>query len=224
MLSKDNELFERAFDVLNAVYYEGKLPKAVITIQSRPKAYGYITGSEIWVDNEASYYEINISAEYLNRPIENVLATLQHEMVHLYCMVNGISDTSKGNRYHNKTFKKEAEKRGLLIEYVKYIGYSQTSPSEQFIQVLREHGLLENSIEHYRRDFFSPVLPPNGSNGGNGGLTGTGKKKSSTRKYQCPRCKTSVRATKAVNIICADCMCLMELAEKGQGEQEAAGV
>ena len=24
MLSKDNELFERAFDVLNAVYYEGK--------------------------------------------------------------------------------------------------------------------------------------------------------------------------------------------------------
>lgn len=220
MLSKDNELFERAFDVLNALYYEGKLPKTVITIQSRPKAYGYITGSEIWVDNEASYYEINISAEYLNRPIENVLATLQHEMVHLYCMVNGISDTSKGNRYHNKTFKKEAEKRGLLIEYVKYIGYSQTSPSEQFIQVLREHGLLENSIEHYRRDFFSPALPPNGSNGG---LTGTGKKKSSTRKYQCPRCKTSVRATKAVNIICADCMCLMELAEKGQGEQAAAG-
>ena len=95
----------------------------MITIQSRPKAYGYITCNEVWTDTDRSYYEINITAEYLNRPIENVLATLQHEMVHLYCMVNGIQDTSKAGRYHNKNFKAEAEKRGLLIEYVKYIRF-----------------------------------------------------------------------------------------------------
>ena len=100
MLSKDNALFEKAFDVLNRVYFNAELPKVMITIQSRPKAYGYITCNEVWTDTDRSYYEINITAEYLNRPIENVLATLQHEMVHLYCMVNGIQDTSKAGRYH----------------------------------------------------------------------------------------------------------------------------
>lgn len=96
MIAQDNAMLEKAFDILNKVYFESALPKVMITIQSRPKAYGYITTQEVWKDEAASYYEINISAEHLDRPIENVLATLQHEMVHLYCMVNGISDTSKG--------------------------------------------------------------------------------------------------------------------------------
>jgi len=36
-----------------------------------------------------------------------------------------------------------------------------------------------------------------------------GTKSSSTRKYICPSCDMSVRATKAVNIQCNDCDCLM---------------
>ena len=35
--------------------------------------------------------------------------------------------------------------------------------------------------------------------------TNTTVKSSSTRKYVCPCCHTSVRATKQVNIMCADC-------------------
>lgn len=37
-------------------------------------------------------------------------------------------------------------------------------------------------------------------------------KRSSTRKYVCPCCGNSVRATKAVNLICGDCMEKMEVA------------
>ena len=32
-----------------------------------------------------------------------------HEMVHYYCQINNIQDTSRGNTYHNKRFKEEAE-------------------------------------------------------------------------------------------------------------------
>lgn len=202
MIAQDNAMLEKAFDILNRVYFESALPKVMITIQSRPKAYGYITTHEVWRDNAASYYEINISAEHLNRPIENVLATLQHEMVHLYCMVNDIADTSKSGRYHNKLFKSEAEKRGLLIEYAPYIGYSKTQPSTEFIAVLKDNGLMEFGIDHHRDD----SLPPSPSTGGQ-----TGKRKSSTRKYICPSCGMSVRATREVNILCGDCMCTMEV-------------
>lgn len=47
---------------------------------------------------------------------------------------------------------------------------------------------------------------------GNGTATKT-KKPSSTRKYVCPCCHQSVRATKAVNILCGDCMEKMEPSE-----------
>ncbi len=113
MLASDSALFERAFEVFNEVYFDNSLPDAVITIQSSPKTFGYITVHKVWTDTEDSYHEINIGAEHLARPIENVLATLLHEMVHLYCMDNGINDTSKGGRYHNKLFRDEAEKRDL---------------------------------------------------------------------------------------------------------------
>ena len=202
MIAQDSAMLEKAFEILNRVYFGSALPKVMITIQSRPKVYGYITTQEVWKDEAASYYEINISAEHLDRPIENVLATLQHEMVHLYCMVNGIADTSKSGRYHNKLFKAEAEKRGLLIEYAPYIGYSKTTPSTGFIAVLKENGLMELGIDHHRDDNLSPSPSAGGQ---------TGKRKSSTRKYICPSCGMSVRATREVNILCGDCMCTMEV-------------
>ena len=219
MISKFNALFEKAFHVLNKVYFDGGLPDVVITIQSKPKAYGYITVNKVWADETEYYHEINISAEYINRPIENTLATLQHELIHLYCMENGIADTSKNGRYHNKNFKAEAEKRDLQISYKQYIGYSVTQPTEKFINTLREYGLLDMEISHHRSEYGFTQIPPTGTDGSNGteGITlkppAFTKKKSSTRKYICPTCGMSVRATKDVNIICGDCLNTMQKAE-----------
>lgn len=206
MLSASNKLLEHGFNILNKIYFDNTLPKAVITIQSSPKSYGYITVQKVWHDSEECYHEINISAEHLSsRPIEAVFGTLMHEMVHLHCMVNNIQDVS-GGRYHNKRFKAEAEKRDLIIEYVKYIGYSKTSPSEKFVDTLKENGLYTN-IDYCRTTGNSSlIVPPTGGDSDNFSNT---KKKSSTRKYRCEGCGISIRATKEVNIICADCMALM---------------
>lgn len=211
MISNDNLLLETAFNTLNKIYFNNELPEVAITIQSNAKSYGYITINKVWKDTEYDYHEINISAEHLNRNIENVMATLLHEMVHLYCMVNDIKDTSNGGRYHNKNFKHEAEKRDLIIEYAPVIGHSITTPSVKFIEGIKANGLYTN-ISHCRTTGISSTTPPTGgSDSGDDGdsETGKGKKKSSTRKYVCNGCGISVRATKAVNIICGDCMDLM---------------
>ena len=42
------------------------------------------------------FYEINICAEHLARPFEQVAETLLHEMVHLYNLQIGVQDTSRG--------------------------------------------------------------------------------------------------------------------------------
>lgn len=195
MLSPAQQYLERAFGILNTYYFQGELPKAVITIQSAPKANGYITLDKLWNIEGERFREINISAEHLNRPPENLLATLQHEMVHLYCMENGIEDTSKSGRYHNKRFKAEMEKRDMKVEYVKYIGYSHTIPTDAFISVLERYNLLQ-PLDKFR----------------NTRVAVKGKPKTSTRKYVCTQCGISVRATKDVNIACIDCKQQMVIA------------
>lgn len=212
MIGSNTELLEDLFDLLNNKLFNGELPKAVITIQSSRRCYGYITTQKVWnndIDGE-SFYEICISAEYLNRNIENVAATLCHEMVHLYCMVKHISDTSQGGRYHNKNFKTEAEKRLLIIEYRKYIGYSATKPSEEFISLLTENGYTEN-MNYYRKDIFYTGGGADGSDDDSNNVTGkgTGRRKTSTRRYACTGCGLRIRATKDVRVICADCMELL---------------
>ena len=94
------------FDLLNARYFEGALSRPIITIQSTPKAYGHYTLYDAWsVDGDKGMREINIGAGTLSRPIENVVATLLHEIVHYWNDQNGVKDCSRGNTYHNKRFK-----------------------------------------------------------------------------------------------------------------------
>lgn len=94
---------QKIYKALNEKYYDNTLPDIVITIQSSPKTYGHYA-KEHWGKEgiENKYDEINISAEHLSRPLENLGATLNHECIHLWCAINGIKDTSNNNVYHNK--------------------------------------------------------------------------------------------------------------------------
>lgn len=206
MLKNIQELFERGFEILNKEYFNGELPTAIITIQSSKKSYGHFTTYPVWESTENRMHEINISAEHLDRPIENIMSTLMHEMIHLYCSENKIEDTSKNGRYHNKNFRKTAEARGLIILYEKYIGYSKTLPSEAFINLIRQYK-LDKPLELNRNDHMRMIGVPGGDNGGTDGEPGAeGKRKSSTRNWQCPCCGNKCRTTKDINIICGDCM------------------
>ena len=82
MLKSMQEILEYGFDVLNRVYFDSALPQIVITIMSSPRTNGHFTVGKVWRAEEGHYNEINISAEHLDRPIENIMATLCHEMVH----------------------------------------------------------------------------------------------------------------------------------------------
>lgn len=208
MLKSMQEVLEYSYEVMNNTYFKGELPPVVITIMSSPKTNGHFTVSKVWSADNERFNEINISAEHLERPIENIIATLVHEMVHYYCQLNNIADTSQGGRYHNKNFKREAEERGLIITYAKYIGYSVTEPSTELIEVLKQYG-IEKPIDINRdgeRHIQTGLTGGQGTPTTAGGESGaTQKKKTSTRKYMCPSCNNSFRATKDINVGCLDC-------------------
>ena len=114
---------------------------STITIQSTPRAYGHVTVSKAWhKSNGEQRHELNLDAGTLDRPIEDVTATLLHEMVHLYHLQTGVQDCSRGGTYHNKKFKATAEACDLRIEYDPRIGWSITFPTEVLIDFIITQG------------------------------------------------------------------------------------
>lgn len=199
----------KIFDLLNIEYFDGKLVRPVLTIQSTPKAYGHFTTSEHTWHRELGLdsHEINIGAGTLARPIEEVTATLLHEMIHYWNFKNGIQDCSRGGTYHSKRFKDAAEAHGLVVERSEKYGWSHTAPSDKTLEFCIRNDLSD--ILLCRNELGSVALGPGASHGAGGAPTNA---KSGSRKYICPCCGISVRATKCVRIGCLNCSQEMILA------------
>ena len=183
----------KLYDFINKHMFGGELVKPVITVQvdSRNKAYGWWSLQKVWKESkdDEGVHELNICAQYLNRPIEEIASTMMHEMCHQFASVHNLQDCSRSGVYHNKLFKQIAESHGLNVVKVDKIGWSQTSLTSETAEIIRKFVAHSEENVIYR----SPLS------------TNTTVKSSSTRKYVCPCCHTSVRATKEVNIMCADC-------------------
>ena len=104
--------------------------------------------------------------------------------------------------YHNKRFKALAEERGLQISRHETYGWTITEPTERTLDFCIINQLED--IQIVRQTAYSIGI--------SGGKAGSGsapiarpKKPSSTRKYICPCCGNSFRATKTLRVLCMDC-------------------
>lgn len=194
----------KVFRAVNEYYFDGELETPTITIQSSIGAYGHITTRRTWIGDGIESYELNIGAETLSRPIENVVATMIHECCHLYALCHNLKDTSNRGIYHNSTFKKIAEEKGhLQIDRHEKYGWTITSPTESTIDFCISYGFEDILLN---RDTPYAMVGIGVSKAGNGSApTARVKKPSSTRKYICPCCGNSFRATKNINVLCMDC-------------------
>lgn len=202
------QYLNKVFKGVNERYFNNELDMPTITIQSTVGAYGHVTTSPVWKNDKGiASYELNIGADYLNRPIENVVATLIHEGCHLYAMANSIKDTSNNGVYHNKRFKALAEERGLQIERHEKYGWTITEPTEETIDFCIEYGFEDIGI--VRNAFTGYSIGGDKSGDSNKGNTGKAKptttKKGNSIKWVCPCCGTIIRSTKIVNVVCGDC-------------------
>lgn len=192
------------YDLLNDEFFEGALSRPTITIQSTPKAYGHFSlRADTWVSKNGATHEINIGAGTLARPIENVAATLLHEMVHYYNFQNGVQDCSRGGTYHNGHFRDAAQAHGLEVSHSDKYGWSTTTPGDALLDVILKYGLADILLT--RNDGLGLHVPGTGTHSGPTGPDSGVRARSSTRKYICPGCGMSVRATRTVRIACMDC-------------------
>ena len=193
---------EDLFQQFNLKFFAGKLEAPVIAVSpdTTSGAYGWCTTWKAWKskDDESKdggFYEINMCAEHLTRPFEELCGTLLHEMVHLDNIAKEIKDTSRGGTYHNKKFKETAEQHGLIIDRDPKYGWTITHLNDEtkaFVATLDG-----SAFQLFRQKQLR--LKTSGSG--------------SSRKYVCPCCGMIIRATKEVWVICGDCGVELELEE-----------
>ncbi len=200
---------EKIFRMLNEDFFDGALPTPIITVIPSARSYAHYVPYDIWDTKGSGKREINIASGTLDRPLENIVASLCHEMVHMLCdCVLNVQDTSNKGIYHNMTFKREAEAHGLIISRseLKHIGWSHTEPSERLLEWVLEHDELRE-IEMCRAEMFQTTTGVGTHTGNTNGTRITGSNPNSHhRKYICPVCGCSCRATKQIHLMCMDCL------------------
>lgn len=205
------QYLNKVFKLINSEYFDNKLEMPTITVQSTVGAYGHVTTSKVWQnENGNASYELNIGADYLDRPIENIVATLIHEACHLYAMMNNIKDTSNQGVYHNRKFKELAEARGLQIDRHDKYGWTITNPTEETIDFCIKYDLQEIKCTRNTGISYTGI---NTGKAGNGQPIKPPTKKGNSIKWVCPCCGAIVRSTKILNIVCGDCNEQFEIAD-----------
>ena len=92
---------EKLFRTLNERYFDNSIEEPIITIQSTPRAYGHITVAKAWRKGNGDLrHELNIAAGTLDRPIEEIVATVLHEMVHLANLQGGVRPSHRVRPTH----------------------------------------------------------------------------------------------------------------------------
>lgn len=125
------------------------------------------------------FHEVVVVAEHLDRPAEEIVATLIHEAAHAMNFHAGIFDCS-ASQYHNKRFKEAAQELGLIVEKTFHYGFAYTTLSASSAVLYRpEIQDLEKALVHRRRPMSSRPDPSDD------GEDGDAKPGSRSRKAVC---------------------------------------
>jgi predicted SprT family Zn-dependent metalloprotease len=212
-----NEL-RLAYDHFNRVLFEGALPACLITFQREKRTYGYFSRKRFITREGETTDEIALNPAYFAVcPIEEILQTLVHEMVHLWQAHFG----DPGRRgYHNKEWADKMEAIGLMPSATGKPGGAKTGEkmADYLVPGARFDTACKDLLTREFRITWMDTVPilTEGSQlpgfiqeliaGEDGeGVPTPAENKSNRIKYQCTPCKVNVWGKPGLSIICGEC-------------------
>ena len=182
--SSVNKQLEKMFDVFNKEFFDAELETPLFRLESNCNKDGAFISDAVINQGKVYSHEIVIPVKILNEDIEKIAVCLLHNMIHYYAFINDFKVCSRGDSYHNKKFKSIADFCGLTCKYDRLTGWI-TSSNSKFSKLCKSYGFSKTWSNRYTADKKKP-----GNN---------------SKRYVCPCCKTIIRATHYVNVICAEC-------------------
>lgn len=178
-----NAQLQYMFSVFNDKFFEGKLEMPLFRLQNSGITGSFNNNAVLVCDGKYSH-EIIIPVALLNDRIDVLTECLLHNMIHYYDFLYGLNLSSNNDSYHNKKFKNIAENCLLRCKYNKIHGWC-TETSNEFMDFCERYGFKKTWNTRY--------------------IKYVGAENAHHKKYVCPMCHNSFRATKLINAVCADC-------------------
>lgn len=205
--------FQTIIDMIEQEFFLSKgkkaFPKIVLALNNRCSScvVAFVAPDYLFdkKDEEKVQY-LAINPKYMQRDISEIVATLCHELCHVYEVA--YIHIPRGG-YHTKAWCDLM--RGCGLEPI-FNNKSKTSVHRKIV----EGGVFEEFCKKFDKDFFSIVeySQDMDTNKGEGGADNADKpvKKYNRNKikYTCPECDTHVWGKAGLNIYCNDCECSFE--------------
>ena len=173
------------------------MTRIYVNIQTGKGMMGFYR-QESWKNGtDGNYHELALNPEHFNEPLE-VIDTMMHELVHIYCDQNNIKDTSRAGYYHNQRFKKVAEEWGLKCVPAQNGWNTSAKDNREFLEKI-------NSSLPYPLTWDMMYRRPEST-----------KKSATTRQsrkrtYTCPLCGLEVKHKNVTLLKCGVCNTLLEM-------------
>ena len=164
--------FEKIYDALNIRFFDGELRKPIVTLTGKEYSNHVANNEDESLSGKKSVFNLEISIKCLNKPIEEIVTDIMHEMVHEYCAENGMKCSGS---YHNRIFKTVAENHGLIQSVSKTssgkntYGWGKSKPSDDLLKFIDLQGWEAVDVTGIR-------------------FTRKRSEKQSRRTWLCPKC------------------------------------
>ena len=164
----------------------------IVLHRKRGAAGYYCFGQFAEIAGDSKVDEISLNPTLLDRPERDVLATLVHEMVHLWQYHFG--NPSRGG-YHNREWATEMERVGLIPSDTGKVGGKRTG--QRMTHYIADGGSFAVSYESLRsRGFLKWSAVKQAS---------CTRKPSDKIKYSCKVCGLNAWGKPGIQIACLDC-------------------
>lgn len=202
---------EDAYDFYNSELFQARLPPCLMTLQRKSKrTHGYFSPRRFQDDIERESDELAMNPmHFKNRDVEDVLATLVHEMTHVEQEHFGKPGR---NGYHNKAWGELMIAVGLQPSNTGEPGGKRTG--QQMTHYIIEGGRFEKATRRLlARGFNLPWGEGKGKAKEGEGADPEGEKDRSNRvRFGCSGCKAKAWGKPSLKLICG--VCRLEMAPR----------
>jgi predicted SprT family Zn-dependent metalloprotease len=194
---REYAMLQSAYDFFNAKFFDSRLPKVFFTIDwHNKKSNGYFCPHKLVnkedTETKSTASVIALNPDHLAREVYEILATLVHEMCHVWEFEEFIKDPYKLTSYHSKRFEKKLSECNLKAVIN---NKSRSSCST----VIPDDGIFKGIADEYlkTKEFLSIAS-----------IKTEGEKKAKSKnktKYVCTGCKTNIWGKAGLNLHCNEC-------------------
>jgi hypothetical protein len=198
--------FQQAYEHFNKALFDNALPNALITLQRRKGTFGYFVGDKFSNQDGKPADEIALNPlGFGDRPVIDVLATLVHEMVHLW--QHHCGSPGRG-RYHNREWAEKMKAVGLQPTDTGMEGGKETGESVAHIIVAGgpfEAAAKKLAAKDFTISWKETAATPSFPSAGDGEASSPEKSGKRVR-YCCPDCDLKAWAKHDAKLVCGDHM------------------